>query len=100
MPAPAEPAVDPDDELLKDPAFKRGAEFFNSALGLFKKFETEKNSTYLGGIPDLCDQAVAAFNAARLSRPGDARIARYIEQCYGLTRYARQSALMAPAQRR
>ncbi len=99
-PPPVSPAagesVDPD-PLLQQASFRRGAELFNSALALFRQFEADRNSTRLSSIPGMCDQAVEAFEACRPSFPGDARLDKYIEQCHGLTRYARQSLLMSPA---
>jgi hypothetical protein len=99
-PAAAAPAGEVvDEDLRKDTSFQQAAGLFNSALDLFRKFEADRNASHLATIPNLCDRAAAAFQTAGATRPGDPRIAKYIEQCYGLTRYARQSALMAPARR-
>jgi len=98
-PAPDAAAAGPpgevvDDDLRKDASFLKGAGLFNSALELFRKYETGRDASNLATIPDLCGKAAAAFEAAGATRPGDRRIARYVEQCHGLARFARQSSLM------
>ena len=98
-PAPDAAAAGPpgevvDDDLRRDASFQKGAGLFNSALELFRKYETGRDASALATIPDLCEKAAAAFEAAGATRPGDRRIARYVEQCHGLARFARQSSLV------
>lgn len=92
LPSSAGGAADP---LLANAAFQRGAKLFNSALEIFRRFESDHIASRLSEIPPLSEQAAKAFEECRTAFPNDPRIARYIEQCYGLTRYARQSELMS-----
>ncbi|MBU4459105.1 MAG: hypothetical protein KJ579_00950 [Verrucomicrobia bacterium] len=83
---------------FENPSFMEGAGLFNEAYALFKKFQEDKDAGHLGRIPSMCTDAVKAFEICRAAYPSDARIPKYIDQCYGLTRYARQSELMASGQ--
>jgi hypothetical protein len=83
---------------FENPSFIQGAGLFNEAYALFNKFQADKNAERLARIPSMCADAVKAFEICRAAYPSDARLPKYIDQCYGLTRYARQSELMASGQ--
>lgn len=83
------------DALLAHASFQRGAKLFNAALDIYRRFQTDRNPARLREVPILSEQAARAFQECRAAFPDDARIPKYVEQCYGLTRYARQSELMS-----
>ncbi len=76
------------------PLFVRGARQFNAALALFRQYRADpRRGELLTRIEQLGEQAARDFTAYREQVPGDPRVDRYIEQCYGMVRYARQSRL-------
>ena len=83
------------DALLVHASFQRGAKLFNAALDSYRRFQTDRNPARLREVPILSEQAARAFQECRAAFPDDPRIDKYVEQCYGLTRYARQSELMS-----
>jgi len=89
--APAAPGQK--DPLLEHPRFKQAAGLFNMALGLFKEFEASRNPSQLDRVASMSEEAAKLFEQCEPGFPGDRRVRKYVEQCYGLARFARQSLL-------
>lgn len=87
--------VEPDerDALAEHPAFQRAAGLFNAALAVFKEFERTRDATQLDRVAAMSEEAAKMFTQIESQFPGDPRVRKYVEQCYGLARYARQSFL-------
>lgn len=79
--------------------FARAASSFNAALALYRRFQVNPAQTAeLRQVEKLSEEALADFEALCVIYPGDAQvISRYVDQCYGMSRYARQSLLMSGA---
>ena len=89
-PAAAKPVQDP---LRNHPPFHQAAELFNESLRLFREFQQNGNVDLLDRVETLAEEAGRQFEHIRPAFPNDARLAKFIEQCYGMVRYARQSRL-------
>lgn len=81
------------DALAEHPAFQRAAGLFNAALAVFKEFERTRDASQLDRVAAMSEEAAKMFAQIESQFPGDRRVRKYIEQCYGLARYARQSYL-------
>ncbi len=87
--------------LRADADFVKGARLFNEGLNLFKAFQKENDLKALRRVPPICEQAAAAFETCLAKMPGEKPVLqKYIEQCYGMVRYARQALLMSEGEQR
>lgn len=77
--------------------FAKAAGSFNAALALYRRFQVNPAQTAeLRQVEKLSEEALTDFEALRGIYPGEAQaIGRYVDQCYGMARYARQSLLMS-----
>ncbi|OQW95449.1 MAG: hypothetical protein BWK77_07405 [Verrucomicrobia bacterium A1] len=81
------------DPLAEHPAFQRAAGLFNAALAVYHEFEKTKDASQLDRVAAMSEEAAKMFAQIESQFPGDRRVRKYIEQSYGLARYARQSYL-------
>lgn len=79
--------------LANVPAFKQAAELFNAALQLYRQYQQTQQVELLDRVEAMSEEAARLFEQCRAAHPGDASLNKYIEQCYGMVRYARQSRL-------
>lgn len=83
----------------RHPLFNKAARNFNAALALYRRFQSDPAQVGdLRQVEKLSEAAVVDFEALQAIYPGDARaIGKYVDQCYGMSRYARQSLLLSGA---
>jgi serine/threonine-protein kinase len=81
------------DALAEHPAFQKAAGLFNAALAVYHEFEKTKDASQLDRVAAMSEEAAKMFAQIESQFPGDRRVRKYIEQCFGLARYARQSYL-------
>ncbi len=92
--APGSPAAPAErDPLQEYPKFKQAAGLFNMALGMFKTFEQTHDASQLERVAAMSEEAARLFEQCEPQFPGDRRVRKFVEQCYGLARFARQSLL-------
>lgn len=87
------------EQFRRHPLFAKAASSFNAALALYRRFQVNPAQVAeLRQVEKLSEEALADFEALREIYPGDAQaIGHYVDQCYGMSRYARQSLLMSGA---
>jgi hypothetical protein len=86
--------IGPSPSARHHPHFIDGAQKFNAALALYKRYQAERQSNLLAQVEALCEQAVQSFQRYLEAAPQDRAATNFVNQCYGLIRYARQTALM------
>ncbi|MCX7818024.1 MAG: hypothetical protein N2652_02265 [Kiritimatiellae bacterium] len=92
-PAPAEENPAAPDPLMAHPAFHRAAQMFNESLQLFGQYRQTARPEILDRVEQLAEEAARMFEEVQRTFPADRRLRRYVEQCYGMVRYARQTRL-------
>jgi serine/threonine protein kinase len=87
----------PPDPLLRHPSFQRAAKLFNESLKLFQQFRDAQNVSLLDQVEAMNEEAARLFEQLKTVFPEDPRPARYMEQCFRMVYYARQSKLASGA---